>query len=554
MNASPDAAQSRIHTWLNARSGWQRLGLAFAAGALATLGHAPFQLTLLFVVAIVTLVWLLDAAAAKPRRLWSAFLTGWFFGLGHFTTGLYWISSAFMVESDTWGPLWGVPSTIGLAAAAALYWGFGSMLAMLAWTRDWRRVAVFAASMFVFEWLRGHFPFGGFPWILPGYVWTPGEPVSQLAAIVGIYGLTLLTLLAAAAPATIADRDVSAGRRFAPTLAVALSFGLIWGWGAQRLARAPVDPPGAQPIVRVADSGLSQSEKWRHTPDQEWRVLQHYLEASEPPEQSRASILIWPEGAIPAINFFVLDNPEFLAAIGQGLGDRVLVTGLTRCEPDSACTALMRRHEIPAGSLSLYNSAAVIDGVSGAPRVSQTYDKHHLVPFGEYIPFWSLVSQFNIAPLQRIGAGFEAGAPPSRLVIPEAGAAVVLICYEAIFPGMIPRGEERPGWIISITNDAWFGKGTGPHQHFAMARYRAIEEGLPMARAASGGISAIVDSFGRVVRSTQGQGGVQAQLPPALSEPGLANARSLLLLLLVIFISGLRLLPLQLGAAGREYE
>lgn len=550
MNASSDAAQSRIHAWLNARTPWQRRGLAFVAGALATLAHAPFQMTLVFVAAIIALVWLLDTAATKPKRLWSGFVTGWFFGLGHFTTGLYWVSSAFMVDSDSWGPIWGIPATVGLAAGLALFWGLGCALALAFWTNDWRRIAVFAVSAFISEWLRGN-AFTGFPWILPGYVWTPGEPVSQFAALLGIYGLTFLTLLVAAAPATIADRTASAGRRFAPTLIAALIIGMIWGWGAQRIARAPIDPPGAQPVVRVADSGLSQAEKWRYRPDQEWRVLQRYLEASGSPENSRASILVWPEGAIPTLNFFVLDNPDFLDAVGRGLGDRALVMGFTRCEPGPACDAFMRGR-IGAESLRLYNSAAVIDGVSGAPRVAQTYDKHHLVPFGEYIPLWSLVSQLNIAPLQRIGAGFEAGPLPTRLVIPEAPPAVVLICYEAIFPDMIPRGEERPGWIISVTNDAWFGNGTGPYQHFAMARYRSIEEGLPMARAASGGFSAIVDSYGRVVRSTRGEGGVEAQLPPALPELAIASSRNLLLLLMVILISGLRFLPIQLRAAGRK--
>jgi apolipoprotein N-acyltransferase len=550
LNASPDAAQSRIHAWLSARTPWQRRGLALAAGALATLGHAPFQLAPLFVVAIVALIWLLDAAAAKPKRFWSGFLTGWFFGLGHFATGLYWVSSAFLVDSESWGPLWGVPATLALAGGLALFWGAGSALAMALGTPGWRRIAAFAACAFVMEWLRGHI-LTGFPWLLPGYVWTPGEPVSQLAAILGIYGLTLLTLLAAAAPATIADRDASPGGRFAPMLIAALAIGMVWGWGAQRIAGAPVDPPGAQPIVRVADSGLSQAEKWRYRPDQEWRVLQRYLDASGTPEDSRASILIWPEGAIPTLNFFVLDNPEFLNALGRGLGDRALVMGVTRCAPQAVCDAFMRG-AASAEALHLYNSAVVIDGVSGVPRVSQTYDKHHLVPFGEYIPVWSLVSRLNIAPLQRIGAGFDAGPPPTRLVIPEASPAVVLICYEAIFPGMIPRGDERPGWIVSITNDAWFGNGTGPYQHFAMARYRAIEEGLPMARAASGGISAIVDSYGRVVRSTQRQGGVEAQIPPALPELAVANWRNLLLLMLVAGITSLRFWPPRRRTAERK--
>jgi apolipoprotein N-acyltransferase len=222
--------------------------------------------------------------------------------------------------------------------------------------------------------------------------------------------------------------------------------------------------------------------------------------------------VIWPEGAIPVINFFMLENPDFMSALGRGLGDRVLITGLTR-------------REARAGGVAYFNSAAVIDGVNGEARLSQTYDKHHLVPFGEYIPLWSLISSFNIAPLRRIGAGFEAGAAPTRLIVPGAPTAVVLICYEAIFPGMIPHGDARPGWIVMVTNDAWFGGGSGPYQHYAMARYRAIEEGLPVARAASGGTSAIVDAYGREVAATTLRTEyAEAQLPPALQRPSRSRA------------------------------
>lgn len=531
------ADASRIHAWFAARSSWQRRGLATAAGALATLGHAPFQFTPLFVVAIVVLIWLLDGVAERPNRIASGFALGWFFGLGHLTTGLYWVSSAFLVDSDAYGPLWGIPATLALAAGLALFFGAGCALAMPLWTKDMRRLPVFAVCVFATEWLRGHV-FGGFPWLLPGYVWTPGEPISQLASVVGIYGLTLLTLLISAAPAAIADGGFNAGRRFAPTLAAALLIGMGWGWGVQRISRAPLEIPGAQPMVRVADSGLSQAQKWEGRPDQEWRVLQRYLDASGPAEDSRAAIVIWPEGAIPVVNFLMLENPNFLDALGRGLGDRVLITGLSR------------REALPEGP-AYYNSAAVIDGVSGVPRIGQIYDKNRLVPFGEFIPLWSVVSSLNIAPLQRIGAGFEPGLPPTRLIIPDAPPAIVLICYEAIFPGMTPRGEDRPGWLVSVTNDAWFGNGTGPWQHYAMARYRAIEEGLPMARAASGGISAIVDSYGREVAATSPQNlFAEAQLPPALVETTLALRGNILLVAMLVFIAGLRFLPV--GRRARE--
>lgn len=532
MNAEPTPdARSRVQIWFAARTPWQRRGIATVAGALATLGHAPFQLTFFFVLAIVLLVWLLDVSATKDRKLRSAFSIGWFFGVGHFATGLYWVAAAFNVDSDSWGPIWGVPATLGLAAGLALFFGIGAALAMPLWTKDIRRIAVFAAAFFLSEWLRGH-AFGGFPWLLPAYVWTPGEPISQLASLVGAYGLTLLTLLIAAAPAVVADGGQTAGRRFAPVLVAALATGMAWGWGARHIAAAPVEPPGARPIVRVADSGLGQAEKWQNRPDQEWRVLQRYLEASgEPSDDNADTIVIWPEGAIPAINFFMLENPDFMSVLGHGLGDRVLITGLNR-------------REARADGVAYFNSAAVIDGVNGEPRISQTYDKSHLVPFGEYIPLWNLVSNFNIAPLQRIGAGFEAGAPPTRLVVPGAPPAVVLICYEAIFPGMVPHGDGRPGWIVMVTNDAWFGGGSGPYQHYAMARYRAIEEGLPVARAASGGISAIVDAYGRQIAATSGRVEyAEAQLPPAVTEPPYAQWGSIVLFVLFVFIAALRFLP-----------
>lgn len=531
-------AASGVQQWFAARTLWQRRGLAVGAGVLATLAHAPFQLTPLYAVALVLLIWLLDAAHTQPKPIRNAFGIGAWFGMGHFCTGVYWISSAFLVDTAAWGPLWGVPAVIALAAVLAVFWAFGCALAMAAWTRDVRRIAVFAAALLITEWLRGHL-FGGLPWLLPGYVWTPGEPVSQMASLIGIYGLSLITLFLFAAPAAVLD-DVSVGRRLAPVLISALFIGMMWGWGAQRIASAPIDLPGAQPIVRVADSGLSQADKGRYRSEQ---VLRLFAEASGAPETSRAAVVIWPEGAIPTHSFFMLDNPVFMEAVGQVLGDRVLITGVTRCEPDASWCQQYLHTGAGLERLSFRNSAAVIDGVGGVPRLSQTYDKHRLVPWGEFIPLWNLVSQLNIAPLQRIGAGFEAGDAPTRLVVPDAPPAVVLICYEAIFPGLVPRGDERPGWIVSVTNDAWFGQGTGPWQHYAMARYRAIEEGLPLARSASGGVSAIIDAYGRAIR--EARGGTlfaEAQLPPALTETPYAKWGNLILVMLLVIIASLRLL------------
>jgi len=546
-----NVADSRVHQWFSARTLWQRRALAVGAGVAATLAHAPFQLTPLYAVALVVLVWLLDAAYRRAHPIRAAFGIGAWFGLGHFCSGVYWISSAFLVDSAAWGPLWGVPAVLGLAGVLALFWAIGCALAMAVWTRDVRRIAAFAAALFITEWMRGHL-FGGLPWLLPGYVWDAGGAVSQMAALVGVYGLSLLTLFLLAAPAAVADAGASAGRRFAPMVIAGLFVGMMWGWGAQRIAGAPIDLPGAQPIVRVADSGLSQAQKWSTRPD---RILRLFAEASGDPRTSRAAVVIWPEGAIPTQAFFPLDNPAFMDAIGQAMGDRVLIAGVTRCEPDALQCQDYLRTGRGLDQLKFHNSAAVIDGVSGAARLSQTYDKHRLVPFGEFIPLWSLVSRLNIAPLQRIGAGFEPGAPPTRLVVPDAPPAVVLICYEAIFPGLIPRGDERPGWIVSVTNDAWFGNGTGPWQHYSMARYRAIEEGLPLARAASGGVSAIVNAYGRPIREARGDVlFAEAQLPPAISETPYAKWGNLFVAFLLVIIASLRLLlPVRgLGKANHE--
>ena len=565
MTASPSAAAaSHIESWFAQRTPWQRRGIAFVAGALATLGHAPLQLIPFYIAAIVVLIWLLDRSSAQQHKFKSAFMTGWCFGLGHLATGLYWIASAFLVDQQEWGPLWGIPATFALSGGLALFWGLGCALAMALWTRDGRRIGAFAACLFISEWLRGNI-LTGLPWLLPGYVWTPGEPVSQLASLFGIYGLSLATLLIAAAPATLADGAASAAMRFAPTIVAALAVGMSWGWGAERIAHAPIDPPGALPVVRVADAGLSQQQKWctyptleeriACAPRQEWAVMQRYLAVSGPAEDSRTDILVWPEGAIPTLNFFVLDNQAFLSALGRGLGDRALVMGITRCAPHPACDAFMQGSG-NVDALRLYNSAAVIDGVSGVTRLGQVYDKHHLVPFGEYIPFWSVLRNLHIEPLQQIGAGFAPGAAPTRLILPGAPPAVVLICYESIFPGMTPRGDERPGWIINISNDAWFGDPrlfSGPWQHFEIARYRTIEEGLPMARAASGGISGIVDAFGRVVRSTSRRGGfAEAQLPPALVETIFARYGNIVLFLTLCLTLSLRFLPPGRAAGDRQ--
>jgi apolipoprotein N-acyltransferase len=322
--------------------------------------------------------------------------------------------------------------------------------------------------------------------------------LSQTASVIGIYGLSLITVLALASPAVLAGPGALPPRA-APVFVAALSFGLLWGAGEQRLAAAGEEPGVA--VVRVADPGFTQEQKWR--PGNETAVLRAYLGLMDGPTPSQADVVIWPESAIPTL---LLDNPDMLEEISAALGTRTLITGVIRAEPGSKTPIF-------------FNSAVVLTGNDGAAaRIGQIYNKSRLVPFGEFIPFWREIEPFlKVKALQQIGSGFEPGGPPSRMIVPGAPQASFIVCYESIFTGMIPRGPARPDWIVNVTNDAWFGEGTGPYQHYNQARYRAIEEGLPLARAAAGGVSAIVDPYGRAIAATSVKGGAtEAALPPAL--------------------------------------
>lgn len=487
---------------LRSLRGWPAFGAATFAGALAAAGLPPLHVWPLTLVGFTGLILLLDGAAltGEPRR--AGFARALAFGIGYFGPTLYWIGAPFQqVESAR--AL--APAGFLLPIVLAAFWAGAGAVALSAWTRDWRRVLWFAGVFGMFEWLRGHL-FGGLPWALPAYVWPAGGAVSQAAAALGAYGLSVLTVLLFCTPATLFDAQPRAERRAAPTLIAALALGLLWGAGVQRLGAEPLPPQG--PVVRVVDSGLSQEEKW--APGAQLRVLERYLDASGGADTA-AEIVVWPETAVPVL---LLDSPDLLEAVGRALGNRVLISGVIRYEQPEDGPARYR------------NSAAVLDGVAGSVRIGQVYDKVRLVPFGEFIPLWDLVAQLGLSlgPIQEIGNGYEPGPGPARLVIPGAGAAAPLICYEAIFPGFAPSGQRRADWLVNVTNDAWFSYGpqwppTGPLQHYAQARFRAIEEGLPLVRAASGGVSAIIDAYGREVAATSWQGGAaEAPLPGQLGE------------------------------------
>ncbi len=484
-------------------SGWRCAAAAVLVGALSVFALAPVNAFPILWVTVPAVVWLLDGAIRRAgtgrwRRFRAGSGVGWCFGFGYFLGGLWWIGAAFLVDGDQFA--WLLPLAVtALPAGLALFWALGAGLAACCWPRGWPRILVFAAAMAGVEWLRGHV-LTGFPWNAFGYVLTPAPVMMQSAAVVGLWGLTLAAFVIFAAPAALAPKaSRTRGARVFAVLASGL-FALHVGYGALRLAGAVT---AAGPVVRIVQPSLDQSEKWQAVNEDE--IVARYLRLSAeagPDGRGLAgrSLLVWPESAFP---FLLSDRPDVLAAIAALLpAGTTLLTGAVRAADPRD----------PAGDA--YNSVLVIDD-SGT--VTAAYDKVHLVPFGEYLPFRSFWSSLGLRQLVALPGGFAPGPARMMLTLDGAPPFVPLICYEIVFPGEAVPAGPRPGWILNLTNDAWFGTTPGPYQHLLQARVRAVEEGLPLVRAANSGISAIVDAYGRIGQSLglDHAGFIEGNLPAA---------------------------------------
>jgi apolipoprotein N-acyltransferase len=485
--------------------GWKRAVIALIAGALSALAMAPFNAWPVLFLTFPVMVWLIDGAGAgRWGGVPAAALAGWWFGLGYFVPGLYWIGYAFLVDASTFA--WLLPfAVLGLPAYLALFTAFGFALARLIWTRDASRVIALAATLTMSEWLRGHV-LTGFPWNAFGYALTEPLALAQAASLIGLWGMTFLSVAIFASPAALIDGS-SRGRRpwIAPVLALTLliAMGIF---GSVRLALRPTSPV-ANVKLRIMQPNLQQDVRFNYSAKAE--VMQKYLTLSDRasgPQSTGvrdASILIWPESAFP---FFLTHEADAMAQIAALLPKgTVLITGSVRA-PD-----------VPPGTriTRAYNSVYVIDHDGS---VLSIYDKLHLVPFGEYLPYQPFLEKLGLEQLTKVQGGFIPGTRRRSMEIPNAPRALPLICYEAIFPGDVASRDDRPGWIVNLTNDGWFGISTGPYQHLQQARVRAIEEGLPVVRAANTGISAVIDPLGRIVaRLGLGLEGVlDSSLPSAI--------------------------------------
>lgn len=467
------------YLWMARLSGWRAMAVAAGLGAFANLAYPPIHLWPALAIGLSGLIWLIDGARLAPDPGRAAFLRVFAFGFAYFLVGLHWIASAFLVDAGAYLVFIWMPLVL-LPAGLALIWAVILRIGFMFWSQGPARIIVFVVALTLAEWTRGHL-FGGLPWNLPGMTWAPGGAVSQSASVWGIYGLSVLTIAAMAAPAALADarpRGTTASRA-AAVLVAAVAFGAIWGWGAQRLSTATEGPMGK--TVRLVEAGVPQGEKYeRDTPPV---LLERYRVLSGDDAPGSPEMLIWPEGALP---YFLFEWPDALDFVTEMLGDRRLLVGIARRE--NAGTPDERA----------YNSLAVLSSDSDMRGPLSVYDKHLLVPFGEFTPLRGLASKVGISTLQQLAtSGFYPGlgAQTTRVVgIPPFGP---LICYEAIFPGYVAEGQDRPQWLVNISNDSWFGSFSGPSQHAAQARYRAIEEGLPMARVAAGGQTGMIDAYGR---------------------------------------------------------
>lgn len=486
--------------------GWKRAAIAVVAGALSSLAMAPFNAWPVLFLTFPVMVLLIDGAGAgRLRGVPAAAMAGWWFGLGYFVPGLYWIGYAFLVDAPTFA--WLMPfAVLGLPAYLALFTAFGFALARLTWRKDASRVLALAASLTISEWLRGHV-LTGFPWNAFGYALTEPLALAQTASLIGLWGLTFLTVAIFASPAALIDGS-SGGRRSWIAPAMALSLLVAMGiFGGVRLALEPTATV-ANLKLRIMQPNLQQDVRFNYSAKAE--VMRKYLTLSDRasgPQSTGvrdASILIWPESAFP---FFLTREADAMAQIADLLPKgTVLITGSVRA-PD-----------LPPGTriTRAYNSIYVIDHDGS---VLSVYDKLHLVPFGEYLPFQDWMEKLGFVQLTKVQGGFIPGTRRRAMAVPNAPPALPLICYEAIFPGDVAARDDRPGWIVNLTNDGWFGISTGPYQHLQQARLRAIEEGLPVVRAANTGISAVIDPLGRIVaRLGLGVEGVlDSSLPSAIA-------------------------------------
>lgn len=457
---------------------WPQRALSFLLGALGALAFAPLFLFPALLFSFSGIWFLLDRDIEENASFFTLFWLGWWFGLGHFIVGLYWISFALTVDLATFW--WLIPfSLLGLPCILSIFIGLSFSLLKVWPYRGISRVFCFASLWISFEWIRGHI-FTGFPWNLLGYVWGFSQEMIQLASLGGAYGLSLLALLL-----SLSLKYLVGKRSYERNIVLSLIFlaALGWMWGKERLTHGDIYPASSF-IVRLVQPNIPQSLKW--DPLEKEAHFKELLKMTFTPAPHPLKAIIWPETAVP---FFLEQTPNRRQAMAESIPqDALLFTGA------------LRQKSLEEGLQEIWNSLLVLNDQG---EIVAHYDKSHLVPFGEYFPFRKTLDWlFGKDALKKVTAGsldFTPGSGPKAIPLPKGFPSFTgLVCYEVIFPrAVINSRQERPEWMVNVTNDGWYGKTSGPYQHLEMARFRALEEGLPLVRVANSGVSAMFDAYGR---------------------------------------------------------
>lgn len=456
----------------------------------AVFGFAPFFLAPLYLIGILILFISLD----KTTKLWAAFVRGWFFAFIMLAFSMFWLGAAFLVDAAKF--FWLMPFAVtALPAGLGIFWGLAAVLYVKFRPKSAFKAFYFAACFGLAEYLRGTI-LTGLPWNLPAYIFNAGGLISQNAAWFGPYGISLIVLFVGAA---IGCFGMNRGKII---LGLAIFFSIFgFGYGFFHLNFSNLSPREKSPIIATGQGGFSQKELYEF--GNEGKVVSTYLDLLKSKEGQHADVIVWPEGTFP---FLVLEEPELLFEFNKYIQNKTLVIGAPR-------------RNIINGEERYLNSMAFIGGTPQGPRLLGLYDKGHLVPFGEYLPFKSVFNALGISSLVSYGTDFMAGSGPQALKIPNLPSIDPRICYEIIFPNYTNKTTINTDWIVNTSVDAWYGDLLGPDQHYNQARFRAIEQGKPLIRAASGGWSAIVDSFGRPVKEfRKGATLVESPLPLKLES------------------------------------
>ncbi|WP_336278810.1 apolipoprotein N-acyltransferase [Bartonella sp. CB175] len=464
---------------------WKRQILVVLCGAFTSIALPPFYLTPICFLTFPVFIVFLDKIKTiqnNKKRLLSYALSCGLFGFGYFICGLWWLSNALLVDSATFG--WAVPfALIGPPIYLSLYWFFAGFIVGLLWTEGIARFFVLAFALGLAEWLRSIL-FTGFPWNSLGYTAMPTPMFMQLDAIVGLYGMNILSVLVYSLPTVILTNEK---KKFALSLCLSLIC-IQSGFGFYRLNTAPntSDYQNSNYWVRIVQPSIQQSQKLNNATTQE--ILATHMDLSATPivnHNRKPNFIIWPEASLP---YILNDSPALAKHIASLLNPKQwAIIGAVRTNYDPLNT-----------QTQYFNTIAVINAKGD---ILNTSDKLHLVPFGEYLPYKNLLNKIGLRIISDHIGGYSTGNVRKTVVLPNGFSYLPLVCYEIIFPNEMTFQGSFPQAIINVTNDAWFGVTPGPYQHLQQAQLRTIELGIPLIRAANSGISAVVDSYGRIVAS-----------------------------------------------------